>query len=364
MKNESETGTSFSTLEIVAMKKSLLALAVLGAFAGTASAQSFVTISGKLDQGVGKFIGSAEKVVLDGASGAANQQWIPANVATLPSGGSRIGFFGREDLGSGLGAVFGFESRFSPDTGVQGDAAKFWNGFSYVGLSSAQAGRLTIGRHYNANFLNIQNQVDPFDGETTGALRGIGMLLGVFQRQNANGTFTNTGAIGRVRVDNSLKYDISAAGVSFGATVAESNPAGGETKRPYSAALSYAGGPIWVGVGYENPGNVNDKLINAGVKYTIGPVTLRGAYSKGTTSGNVDAVGYLVGANIVVGSGNIKVGYASAKLENPDVTVSKKAAVGYHYSLSKRTKLYADLTRDSQSITEKNGYDLGIQHSF
>ena len=50
------------------MKKSLLALAVLGAFAGAASAQSSVTLYGKVDLGVGKATGSADKQVRDGAS--------------------------------------------------------------------------------------------------------------------------------------------------------------------------------------------------------------------------------------------------------------------------------------------------------
>ena len=50
------------------MKKSLLALAVLGAFAGAASAQSSVTLYGKLDLGFAKAAGSADKQVADGSS--------------------------------------------------------------------------------------------------------------------------------------------------------------------------------------------------------------------------------------------------------------------------------------------------------
>ena len=82
------------------MKKSLLALVVLGAFAGAASAQSSVTIFGKIDQALGKRVGQKDRQVIDTA-------------------GSRIAFRGYEDLGGGLGALFAIEHRFTPDTGLE-----------------------------------------------------------------------------------------------------------------------------------------------------------------------------------------------------------------------------------------------------
>ena len=47
------------------MKKSLLALAVLGAFAGAASAQSSVTLYGRVDLSVGKGAGVEAKSLAD-----------------------------------------------------------------------------------------------------------------------------------------------------------------------------------------------------------------------------------------------------------------------------------------------------------
>jgi predicted porin len=49
-------------LEILAMKKSLLALAVLSAFAGAASAQSSVTLSGGIDAAIQRVNGGVEHV--------------------------------------------------------------------------------------------------------------------------------------------------------------------------------------------------------------------------------------------------------------------------------------------------------------
>src|SRR5207248_624333 len=105
------------------MKKSLLALAVLGAFAGAASAQSSVTIYGSLDQAVAR-----------GNGGTAGNNGGPAGNPSVTNNGkawflqqsnaSRLGFRGNEDLGGGLSAQFQIEHRFTPDDGNSN--AVFW----------------------------------------------------------------------------------------------------------------------------------------------------------------------------------------------------------------------------------------------
>ena len=72
------------------MKKSLLALAVLGAFAGVASAQSTVTIYGSLDLAVTK--GNGGTAPNPGGNGL-SKAWIEKQ-----SNGSRLGFRGNEDM--------------------------------------------------------------------------------------------------------------------------------------------------------------------------------------------------------------------------------------------------------------------------
>lgn len=132
------------------MKKSLLALAVLGAFAGAASAQSSVTLYGKLDLGFAKAAGSADKQVADGSS-------------------SRVGFRGVEDLGGGLKALFQFEHRFNPDTGTVTNTA-FWHGLSTVGLGGS-FGTVNLGRQYTAAYSLATGVIDPFGGDTVAGLR-------------------------------------------------------------------------------------------------------------------------------------------------------------------------------------------------
>jgi len=303
------------------MKKSLLALAVLGAFAGAASAQSSVTIYGKLDLAFGKNIGTSDKALIDNA-------------------GSRLGFKGVEDLGGGLAATFGIEHRFNPASGAAN--ANFWNGYSTVGLQGA-FGHIRIGRDYTTNFLMVQNQVDPFGGDTVAGLRNAGMLVN---------------SIGKVRFNSMVEYHFSSNGFNLGIQGAGSNENGG-TDKAYSLAANYAAGPLFVGFGYENPANTNDKVFELGARYNFGFATLSAGYSKGTTAGNVDLKGALIGANIPVGAGDFKIGYAKTSED-----LANKWGIGYHYNLSKRTKLFADYARDSKAVGPKTGYDLGIRTTF
>jgi len=89
------------------MKKSLLALAVLGVFAGAASAQSSVTIYGSLDLAVTK--GNGGTASNNNANGT-SKAWIEKQ-----SNASRLGFRGNEDIGGGLSAQFQIEHRFTPE---------------------------------------------------------------------------------------------------------------------------------------------------------------------------------------------------------------------------------------------------------
>ena len=124
------------------MKRSLIALAVLGAFAGAASAQSSVTIYGSLDQALSK--GNGGTAPNNGANGT-SKAW-----QVRQSNGSRLGFRGNEDLGGGLSAQFQIEHRFTPDDGAA--ANPFWAGRSYVQLTSAAAGSVYLGREYDPAF--------------------------------------------------------------------------------------------------------------------------------------------------------------------------------------------------------------------
>jgi len=318
------------------MKKSLLALAALSAFAGAVSAQSSVTIYGKIDQAFAKNIGGKAKSIDDEA-------------------GSRLGFMGTEDLGSGLKAIFGFEHRFTPDTGAAN--ATFWNGYSTVGLVTPY-GTVNLGRQYTAAWV-VQNAIDPWGGDTVAALRYVAVL------PRTSATNAAEAKLGDVRTADSVRYDFSKSGFTFAASIGE-GPAG-KPDRPYALAFAYAAGPVFAGVGYENMANDNDKLLTIGGTYDFGMAKLALSYSKGSTAKDEDAKAFLIGATIPVGSSAIKVGFGKDKVDflagEQDL---KKASIGVEHKLSKRTKLYADYTKvgGDLAVGPKTGYDLGIQHSF
>jgi predicted porin len=95
------------------MKKSLLALAAMGAFAGAAQAQSSVTVYGIFDGG---YNGRA----VDTKSTAAATATVVSNsdMSGNQAASSRLGFRGVEDLGGGLRATFNLEFGFDPGNGT------------------------------------------------------------------------------------------------------------------------------------------------------------------------------------------------------------------------------------------------------
>jgi predicted porin len=260
------------------------------------------------------------------------------------SGDSRLGFRGVEDLGGGTKAFFQLEHRFFPDTGTV-DGSQFWKGISVVGLTG-NFGRIGLGRQYTAAFSLAQNPFDPFGGDTVAQLRdGI----------------SRVGGITKVRVDGSLRYDLSLGGLNFAASVAEADKNAGP-KRPVSAAAQYRAGPLMLAAGFENPAGARDEQWNLGLHYTLAGHLLSAGYARGKTNAGVEARGWLLGVTLPVGAGSFKAAYGESELGGR--TTSRKLGLGYHYALSKRTMIYVDAGHDSLAPRERTGYDLGILHNF
>jgi len=144
------------------MKKSLLALAAMGAFAGAAQAQSSVTVYGILDVG---FIGASAKAngVTNGTANAGQGpgQTQPNGTSAISSAAvntssfgdsaettSRLGFRGREDLGGGMGAFFTIETAVSVNGGNLFAASGAANRLAFVGLSQKGIGQFALGEQY------------------------------------------------------------------------------------------------------------------------------------------------------------------------------------------------------------------------
>jgi predicted porin len=327
------------------MKKSLLALAVLGAFAGAASAQSSVTLYGRVDLSLARNIGFE-------ATGTPKL----AGIEMQNGSGSRLGVRGVEDLGGGLKAFFNIEHRFNADTGTNPNA-RFWHGRSLVGVEGG-FGKISLGREYTPAFLMSQLVADPWGWDTV----------------SANNLSTG-GGIAPVRADNSITYNFAAAGFSVGAQVALKESG---DKNGFSLAGQYAAGPLVIGAGYDRPVNSNDTnwtTING--SFDLGMVKLGGLFGTGKLN-DQKRRSWLLTATAPIGGGELRAAYGELKTRNPSVKLSRQFSLGYHYALSKRTTVYADIVNDGKRVdvaaagrdldpnlsTRKTGFDVGIKHNF
>lgn len=341
------------------MKKSLLALAVLGAFAGAASAQtSNVTVYGKVDLGLTKTNGST--------------------TAMNNGDNSRLGFKGTEDLGGGLKANFQLEQRFDADTGTnEGGGRPLFQGRSWVGLSGGfgaiRFGRdLTPKQAYAGNF-------DPW---------GADRNRGAFDPDLMDAGYTsepgNAASAGN-RFSNAVYYTSPTfAGFKFDAAVATKESYGNTngngvsgtsiTPRvvPFSFAGGYDNGPISAMAAYER-NSTDTKIWQLGAGYNFGVAKLMATFAK-TDKGSLatdigaDAKAWTISTIAQVGPGRLLAAYGQAKFDVSD-SKYKKGAVGYEYPLSKRTFLYTDyIWKKGNAVTSSTGssntVDFGIDHSF
>jgi predicted porin len=351
------------------MKKSLLALAVLGAFAGAASAQSSVTLFGIVDT-------SAANISNKTSAGV---KTTTQQLRTDGINSSRLGFRGVEDLGGGLKAGFWLEAGVNPDVGTTN--SKFFNRRSTVSLMGG-FGEIRLGRDYTPSFWNL-TVFDPF------GTNGVGSLTNLLTQPSAttalNGTPLTSGATTLVRADNTIGYFLPSGigGVYGQAQVAAGE--GADTNKYVGGRLGYAAGPVDVAVGYGQTGKTNKfKLLDVGGAFTLGPAKLTGQYVQEKQASVKNTV-YQLGTVVTMGQGELHAAYTHANMEggaagtvlasNSD---ANQIAVGYVYNLSKRTALYGTGSRiknkgaanytvggpGSAAGGTSTGVEAGLRHSF
>jgi predicted porin len=366
------------------MKKIVLALCALAA-AGTAAAQSSITLFGVIDAGVSRYSTKSQ------SWGLALPREVTQSQTVLSNSGynsSRLGFRGTEDLGGGLAASFWLESPVANDTG--GGISNFGRR-STVSLSGP-FGELRLGRDYTASFWN-DAVFDPFgvNGVGTNLIAVVNSNLAA-SRALATGGLLNgglsAGTDSYLRTSNAVTYFLppGLAGVygqaqyAFHENVDTSNVPGSPSKRGryVGGRLGWTDGKADVALGYgestlvsTTPGGEKIKSLNLGGSYDFGMVKAFGEWSRtsdvrdGTTlfaSRSTDRYnGLIAGVNVPVGPGLIRASIARVNFNNgnglPDSDASvNKLALGYVHNLSKRTALYASVAR----IGIRNGHNNPI----
>jgi predicted porin len=312
------------------MKKSLVLTAIAATLAAPAFAQSSVTIYGRLNV-------SVESFKFDGAS---KRDWQEVDNS------SRIGFAGEEDLGGGNKAIFKIESGFDASQGTAKD--RFWGRESTVGLAT-RYGTLKLGNldnneayHATADYVSWVNHDT---GTTADALYGNP----VFASGLKNGVTYNTpdiqGFVGWVQTAEGVNGD-----------------------KPLSLAGYYDRGALHLGAGYAKWGD--DKSTTVRANYDLGAFGFGGYFNHNTGSKEYNTwrlVGmYTLGANefhLNYGGTN-KVSYSTGT----EKAKAWQATAGYNYNLSKRTKVYAFVTKvkdDDGAFTGTfNDFGVGVRHNF
>jgi len=145
------------------MKKSLLAVAAIGAFASAAQAQSSVTVYGIMDIG---YVGGNSRV----ADGKAVTKGTSNSFVAGSESTSRLGFKGTEDLGGGSSAFFTIELGLEPASTTSGfkNSATTENRQSFVGLKKNGIGDFAVGTQYTL----IHNSVAATDAGGTNNILG------------------------------------------------------------------------------------------------------------------------------------------------------------------------------------------------
>jgi predicted porin len=370
--------------ENLSMKNLMLGLSVLAA-AGTAAAQSSVTVFGVVDAGVSHYSTRSRSWGL-----ALPRQVTQSQTALSPSGyaSSRLGFRGTEDLGDGLAAGFWLEAPLSNDVG--GGIGNFGRR-STLSLSGP-FGELRLGRDYTTSFWN-DGVFDPFsvNGVGTNLIAVVNSNLAA-SRALATGGLLNgalsAGTDSYLRTSNAVSYFLPPGLGGFYGQVqyafhenvkldnTPDSPSG--RGRFAGARAGWASGPADVALGYGEStllsgasGGEKIKSLNLGASYDFGALKVFGEWSRVRDVRNVrDGAapfgarssdrydGFVAGVNMPVGAGLVRASFARVNFRNgnglPDSGASvDKLALGYVHNLSKRTALYATVAR----IGIRNGHN-------
>ena len=409
------------------MKKTLAAVAVLGAFAGSALAAD-VQLYGIVDTGFQYLNADADRSGFDSTNSFSMESGMQS--------GSRFGIKGTEDLGNGLTVGFILENQFSSDTGALKNEDSFFHREASLFLEGG-FGKVAFGR-----MGSINGGVSSWG--KYGVISAFGTSWGNYSAQAGNW------AVGAGMWDNMVAYETpSFAGfkvfaqygmgntVSEDETVTVTGPDGNydvtvehvygtenesDSDRYYAIGASYANGPLNLYFAVDSTnyssaslvdgtqtgeltyGDTDDSLtvtlggnydfevvkLFAGAQYfdevklskLNGAVNYNSSFSGGF-AGKVKGWSVGVSGSIPAAGGQVLVGAAYLDAEAADSVTAEHqndelsrwiVSAGYDYPLSKRTNVYGVMTYNQDSLDSDVQADnrdpyvfgvmVGLRHKF
>jgi len=366
------------------MKKSLVAVALLGGFAAVAQAQTAVQIYGTIDANLIKR--------------------TDQTLSISKRASNTLGFKGTEDLGNGLKALFQIEMRYEPDTGtVENNTRPLFQGQTRVGLQG-DFGMIRLGRGLTP-FQEVVGSFEPWHGLPSPAgfytdisIAGFNSTpldqgsnpAGAGQSNNrvSNAVFYNSPVVSGFQLNASWATKEGAAGgaaitgLATPGTFAASYASGAQgSVNPFSVAATYNNGPAAAMLAYERNA-IESKVWSVAGSFAVTPeLKLMGTYTRQnqehTNTQRPTIKGAELGATYAMGPGKVLAGYG-VKQQEENVRLhdlyTRQFSLGYEYSLSKRTYLYVDASRKKNIVNQSTGalaaapsvntYDVGVNHSF
>ena len=362
--------------------QTLAALCVASATcAGTAMAQSSVTLQGYVD-----------------ASARATHNSI-GTLKSLSSGNnstSRIVLRGTEDLGDGLSAGFWLESSIYTDTGTSGaltvaPTSQFWDRTSIVKLSSTKWGEVRLGREWTPVFTGWVYS-DPFIAVGVGSAANFfsSSVSTVMNRAFGSAAFPSTIS----RSNNAIQYWLPPG---LGGVVGQLMAAAGEGSNA-QGNFRYVSGrvgwrddkfdtSVYYGATRIDATSTDFKQTGAYAAYNFGFMRLAGSVTESKYLSSKQ-LNYILGLSVPMGQHLIRASYNRADQKGTDATGTSidandadMVAIGYQYSLSRRTALYTQYAHVSNKGVARfavpggpagvidagsgsSGFDVGLRHSF
>jgi predicted porin len=290
------------------------------------------------------------------------------NVVRLANNRSVIGFRGDEDLGGGVRTIWQIESAVSIDTG----AGTFGARDTRLGLATSFG--TVFGGNWTTPYTSATQGIDPFYPTTAGYMSIIGN-----GSAPSSDNAMDTSSFDR-RQKNSIHYwspNWNGASIRIAHGLSEERSA---TKAPSLTSLAaiYENDTLYLTLAHEihkdyQGAGLQDSGTKIGAAYRFGNTRIGGVAEKiryETPSGTLERNAYYLSATHQIGPHGIRFGIARAQdgrgtsieqigpLRSGAETGATHYTLGYDYTMSKRTSLYAYVTRLDN---KKNGaYDFAI----
>lgn len=375
-------------------KKSLAAVAVLGAFAGSALAAD-VQLYGLVDLGLNWTQVDNGKTTTDSFGMGSGQ-----------NSGSRFGLKGTEDLGNGYKVGFNLENSFKADDGALDKGSRLFHRESilfvetpYGELSAGRTGGLDsgVGRYGQMGSGATAMSTGWDNIAKTGKV-----FLGLGDRMDNTLTYKSPNFAGfTVYAQASLKKDSKAEEDFASDKAAVGQEGSSDADRYYAVAATYGAGALNTGLIYSQTDysrytvKANDddtaQVVSAFVNYDFGmvkPMVAVQYWDGGLDKVNVEyfkndggmtkGYGVVVGATAPVLGGNFKatVGYndyESIRTSDAYDGNNFMVGVGFEYPLSKRTLVYTaagynqfdtDYAKGDKDKEKSSEVMFGMVHKF